>query len=345
MNDNLVEFLMFNVLELARKKTLQYLQLFSTQFYTKLVSTPTNCTSSLLKLTEAKQNYANVHRWTKRINIFNKTVHIYPINEEKSHWYLIVAIFPSVQHDFQPYIAVLDSNGAYDKQFAVDQIKNYLVEEIEAKSIESISARSVKAMETHFPNLPQQPDGSSCGIYLVYYVKQLLRRLEQNVELDQLFSDTSSWFNDHILHHLRYDASVIIRDAAEVFANKQGLDKLILPDLQVFPTAAEDKAIKRCIATKKNANTPDDDEKKTKAIDKDGGYKKTATKTELVDKNNTNTSAVAIGGKRKIGEVDCSDDLHTRKKRTITFQEYTQNIEDTQQDYTLLWSYEIKGHD
>ena len=334
MNDNIVEFLMFGVLELASKKTLEYLQLFSTQFYTKLVSTPTNCTSSLLKMTEAKRNYANVHRWTKRINIFNKTVHIYPINEEKSHWYLIVAIFPTVQNDFQPYMAVLDSNGAHDKQFAVDQIKNYLVEEIEAKSIESISARSVKAMKTHFPNLPQQPDGSSCGIYLVYYVKQILRRLEQNVELDQLFFDTSSWFNDHILHHLRYDSSVIIRDAAEAFANKHGLDKFILPDLQVFPTAAEDKAIKRYVAMQKNAKTPDD-ENKTKEIEKDVDCDDESVK------NNTKASADAIGGKRKIGDKDSSDDMHSRKKRKITFQEYTQNIEDTNQDYTLLWSYEI----
>ena len=347
MNDNLVEFLMFTVLELGSKKTLQYLQLFSTQFYTKLVSTPSKWTPSLFKLTNAKRSYANVHRWTKTINIFNKTVHIYPINEVKRHWYLIVAVFPAAKNKFAPYMAVLDSNGngMHDKQLAVEQIKNYLVEEIEAKSIESINTGSVKAMETIYPNLPQQPNGSSCGIYMVYYVKQILIQLEKNVELHQLFVDTSSWFNDHILHHLRYDASVMIRDAAEKFSEQEGLDMLILPDLQVFPTAAEDKAIKRFIAKKRKVQTPDE-EKKRNVIDKEGAHEKTTKKMDLV-----NTTADADENKPstsddKSRKDDFADNnLYSRKKRKLTFQEYTQNIEDNQQDYTLLWSYEIKDKD
>jgi Ulp1 family protease len=301
---------MLKVLELANKETLKCLQLFSTLFYTKLISNPTKWTPSLLKMSEAKRNHANVHRWTKEINIFDQTVHIYPINEEKSHWYLIVAIFPSVANSFQPYMAVLDSNGKHDQQFAVENIKSYLVEEIECKSNKTISTKCVKEMKTCYPNLPQQPDGSSCGFYIVYYLKQILRRLSDNVELSSIFDDTSSWFHQHILYNLRYDAAELIKDAAEVFTKEQRLGKLTLPDLQVFPTAAEDKAIKRNNAQKKNANTSED---------------------------------VTKGIKKRTNAID--DAEISKKKPKISFQEYIQNIEDTQQDYTSLWSYGMDGND
>ena len=262
-----------------------------------------------MRMSKAKQNYANVSRWTKCGNIFDKTVHVFPINEVKSHWYLIVAIFPSVPNEFEPYMAVLDSIGKHDKQFAVEQIKNYLVEEIECKAITSLSRKSVEAMKTRYPDLPQQPDGSSCGVYLVYYFKQILRKLQDDVEssLSFLFNNTSSWFNDHILNHLRYDFYLLINNAAK----EQQLAKLTLPDLQVFPTAAEDKATKRNYAQRQKANTPEDVMKEEK---------KPIEKT--------------VGGMS-----------FSKKRHKMSFQEYVQNVEETQQDYTSLWSYGYDGND
>ena len=137
----------------------------------------------------------------------------------------------------------------------------------------------------------------------------MLRKLQDDVEssLSFLFKDTSSWFNDHILNHLRYDFYLLIKNAAK----EQQLSKLTLPDLQVFPTAAEDKATKRNYAQRQKANTPDDVMKEEK---------------NPIEKN--------VGGM-----------LFSNKRHKMSFQEYVQNLAETQQDYTSLWSYGYDGND
>jgi hypothetical protein len=66
--------------------------------------------------------------------------------KERSNCCLIVANFPLVKNDFQPYMAILNSNVMDDKQFAFEQIKNFNIEQIEAKSKKSISMGSVKVI-------------------------------------------------------------------------------------------------------------------------------------------------------------------------------------------------------
>ena len=301
LNDNLIDCLMFSLSELASEDKLSCIQLFSTQFYTKLISTPKKLTSSILKMSEAEKNHLNVQQWTKNINIFDKSINIYPINEERSHWYLIVVIFPSASDNFLPYMAVLDSDGTDDKkEDAIENIKNYIVEELKCKPYKSISEASVKNMKTLYPNLPQQSDGSSCGLFLVYYFKQILRQLRDNAELPTFFDVTFTWFSKHDLYNLRYDAAEMIKKKAK----EQGNQDVFLPDIQFFSTAAEDKAFKR----KKNQS-------------------KDENSTEQSTSHNNKKSAEIID----VGSPN--------KKRKVSFKEYIENIEKNEQDYTLIWSY------
>ena len=98
-------------------------------------------------------------------------------------------------------------------------------------------------MKTICPKVPKQLDGSSCGLFVLYYVKEIFKRLEL---LDSLFDDMSSWYRDEKeLVTMRYELAKTIKNTGVT----QGYGDVKLPDLQYLPTAVEDKAFKK---SKKN---------------------------------------------------------------------------------------------
>ena len=224
------------VLEKAGIEINAKLELFSTQFFTRLVSLRPRCTTTNLRMTEAKRKHDNVHRWTKYINIFkHKKVLLFPINEEDNHWYLIMVVMPDPSKNSDPYFAVLDSIGDR-KDSAVEEIRNYLIEELKSKDIKTIKPTVFMKMKIIYPKLPRQPDGSSCGLYLIHFVNQIVKGLNKK-SLTLLFIDESAWFDQEALNKMRYEISMQIRATGYNFD--------VLPDLQFFPTAADDKFAKR----------------------------------------------------------------------------------------------------
>ena len=240
----MIEFALYKSLENASDQSLSKVKLFSTQFYTQLTKVPTKSTES--EMSEAQRNHRNVMRWTKNENIFNKSIHFYPINEEESHWYLIVVILPD--KGFKPYIAVLDSIGG-SKSVAVENIKKYLLEELKCKKSEGITAQDITEMKTVYPKIPRQSDGSSCGLYVIHYVQQILGGSDLEY-LSSIFKDTCTWFKKDELENKRFEIAGTILDMVK---NQGNLKRVNLPDLQFFPTAAQDKQVKR-IAREKNPN-------------------------------------------------------------------------------------------
>ena len=236
LNDNLLDFGMYTLSQRLDSNRASKVQLFSTFFYTKLGSEQKHSASNI-RMSDAARKHANVCKWTKKINIFDKMIHIYPINEIEHHWYVIVVVFPS---DKEPYIAVLDSDAHGDKKDdVIYNLKNYLVEELQIKSIKSISKTTIKEMKTIYPKVPKQSDGSSCGLFVLYYVKEIFKRVDM---LDSLFDDMSSWHRDEKeLVTMRYELAKTIKNTGV----KQGCGNVKLPDIQYFPTAVEDKAFKK----------------------------------------------------------------------------------------------------
>ena len=226
LNDNLLDYGFFTLSQCLRSNDVSKVQLFPTFFYTKLVS-------------GAAQKHADIRKWTKNINIFDKPIHIYPINEAEHHWYIIVVVFPTDNN--KPYMAVLDSNSKDDgKERVIQNIKNYLTEELQSKSVKSISRKLLEEMETIYPKIPQQQDGSSCGLYALYFVKEIFKRVMFG-SLNLMFDDISSWHQHrNELETLRYELAKEIKNTGI----SQGYGDVKLPDLQYFPTAAEDKAFK-----------------------------------------------------------------------------------------------------
>ena len=304
MNDNLIEFALFKLSNHISKSDLEKIQLFSTQFYTKLVSLPNNWTQEFFQLSEAARNHSNVRRWTKKVNIFDTKIHIYPINEIEYHWYLIVVIFPDASTETKPFLVILDSCLEKDNSYEpVQQIKNYLIEEHKSKAIKSMSRKYIEEMRTVFPNVPQQSDASSCGLYLIYFVEQIFRRVKSG-KLSSMFDDASDWFKDkHVLDTMRFDIASVIKETA----TSQGLDHIKLPNLQYLSTAIEDRALKW--GKSKHANI-------------------------FSERNEA-----AVQQETKELEYDAVE----KKKGKVSYKTYIDQIHENQQDYTLLWSYECSS--
>ena len=248
MNDNVIEFALYDSLETTSNEVFQKMELFSTQFYTRLISR-SKLRGSCFDATESEINHINVCRWTKDTNIFDgKKILLFPINEENFHWYLILVVLPDVSCGVAPYIAVLDSMGG-NRDSVAEHIRNYLLEELKCKKMTTtFMEKALSKMEIIYPRIPQQPDGSSCGVYLVHYVKQLVKGVENNL-LSKVFDDTTSWSNEDELRRLRFEIAQLIIKTAK----NQGI-VFNVPDIQLFPTVAEDKAEKRKLTNKKDTN-------------------------------------------------------------------------------------------
>lgn len=103
LNDVIIDFylkyLQFGMFEneaQVRDKT----HIFTTYFYKRLTTRPTNKNKSAHhpveddpNLTPAEKRYDRVRKWTKKVNLFEKDFIVVPINEH-AHWFVCVICFP-----------------------------------------------------------------------------------------------------------------------------------------------------------------------------------------------------------------------------------------------------------
>ena len=184
-----------------------------------------------------------MHRWTRNVDIFGvRKILLFPINEVRPfpHWYLIMVLIPDIRQDTDllPYIVVLDSVGGRRENEVVN-IKNYLLEELKAKNNQTSLNQLIQEIDIVYPVIPKQSDGSSCGLYVIFYVQQIVESFESK-ELTKIMKDTQTWFKNSEINKMRFDLACRIIESAAL----QG--KCIkMPTFQLFATAADDKAEKR----------------------------------------------------------------------------------------------------
>ncbi|TDL13318.1 cysteine proteinase, partial [Rickenella mellea] len=166
---------------------------FSSFFYSKL------------KGNNAGEPHKNLHRWTKRVNIFEKKYVLVPINEDL-HWYLLVVINPghmlggSVQTstmkgkgvglDAPPngngstscpatstLILSMDSLGRRRPK-VTKMIESFLQSEATFREFSDCPSN---AKGVHIP-VPMQPNLCDCGLYLLQNAKTFINNRETIVD-------------------------------------------------------------------------------------------------------------------------------------------------------------------
>ena len=252
LNDNIINFYLTWLYENLNSKHKEIIHIYSSHFYTRLKSKPDKKDKS--SKTRAEKSYERVKGWTKKINIFDKRMLIFPICEE-SHWYLVIVCNPghvlsaTRDKDFEakrsyqqkygetkghnPFLMVLDSLGG-SHSTALSKIRSYLTfEHLEKKKMPRNFGKE-KMAEKH-PPIPLQPNSCDCGLFLLHYVELIFK--DPEVFLGAMLPDLSKWFNTTDIDYKREDIALLIQK----ISNQSGERSLRFPKIQ-FPATRNGKA-------------------------------------------------------------------------------------------------------
>ncbi|KAK1168606.1 hypothetical protein AOXY_G9406 [Acipenser oxyrinchus oxyrinchus] len=108
------------------------------------------------------RGYEGVKRWTKKVDLFSKSLLLIPIHLE-IHWSLITVDMPN-QH-----IQFYDSQGIHFR-YPVENILRYLLTEAKEKG-KPIFQKGWKMIVSKC--IPQQNNDSDCGVFVLQYCKCL----------------------------------------------------------------------------------------------------------------------------------------------------------------------------
>ncbi|KAF1615073.1 Sentrin-specific protease 5, partial [Eudyptes chrysolophus] len=118
------------------------------------------------------KGYNGVKRWTKKVDLFKKTLLLIPIHLEV-HWSLITVNIPN------RIISFYDSQGIHFK-FCVENIRKYLLTEAKEKNRPDF----LQGWQTAVTKcIPQQKNDSDCGVFVLQYCKCLA--LDQPFQFSQ----------------------------------------------------------------------------------------------------------------------------------------------------------------
>ncbi|KFV69658.1 Sentrin-specific protease 5, partial [Dryobates pubescens] len=118
------------------------------------------------------KGYNGVKRWTKKVDLFKKTLLLIPIHLEV-HWSLITVNIPN------RIISFYDSQGIHFK-FCVENIQKYLLTEAKEKN----RPEFLQGWQTAVTKcIPQQKNDSDCGVFVLQYCKCLA--LDQPFQFSQ----------------------------------------------------------------------------------------------------------------------------------------------------------------
>jgi len=224
LNDNIIEFFLTHLKEEKLKnEEKQKVYMFSTHFFDGLTNAKGKSKENFDKsLTEEQRMHKRVERWTKKVNIFEKDMVIFPICEE-AHWYLIIAVKPGNIKNCvselkdekvvrgQPFFILLDSMGG-GKDRSVSKIRSYLAAEWNAKTggTEKFSKRQMRCLK---PPKPEQDNFYDCGIYLLHYVENIFKSV--NTYFWNPLPNLSDWFPQEEITKKRFQIAKFIQTLAK----------------------------------------------------------------------------------------------------------------------------------
>ena len=134
------------MLLMQHKKRPEDVQVFNTHFWLRL-----------------SQGYKNVWRWTTKMDVFSKKYLFIPINENDSHWVMLVVNF------YDQTISFFDSLGGDGSKY-IRSLKKYLgLELLRKQVVQTKTAVSSYWKKWQFMNESKsamQQNGFDCGVFV-----------------------------------------------------------------------------------------------------------------------------------------------------------------------------------
>ncbi|XP_009951288.1 PREDICTED: sentrin-specific protease 1-like, partial [Leptosomus discolor] len=151
LNDEVINFYLMLLSERSKKTGYPAIHVFSTFFYTKLVS----------------GGYQIVRRWTRSIDLFKQDIVLVPVHL-RAHWALVAIDMR------KKTIRYFDSFGQNGGEICATLFQ-YLQEEHREKRRLDLppSEWTLHSMEPH--EIPQQFNGSDCGVFVCQYANHISR--------------------------------------------------------------------------------------------------------------------------------------------------------------------------
>ncbi|XP_036063375.1 sentrin-specific protease 2-like [Onychomys torridus] len=151
LNDEVINFYMNLLVERNNKKGYPALHVFNTFFYPKL----------------KHGGYCSVKRWTRGIKLFEKEIVLVPIHQ-KVHWSLIVI-------DLRKQSIVYYDSMGQTGQSICETIFEYLQNESKTQRNIELDPLEWKRYSMTSKEIPQQLNGSDCGIFTCKYADYISR--------------------------------------------------------------------------------------------------------------------------------------------------------------------------
>ncbi|XP_019857195.1 PREDICTED: sentrin-specific protease 1-like [Amphimedon queenslandica] len=160
LNDEVINFYLNLVAESANSEGEKRVHLFNSFFYPKIMSA----------------GYSGVRRWTKKVDIFNFDLILLPIHLGM-HWCLAAIDFNNKTINY--YDSLKGNNTR-----CLNTLKDYLVSEAKDKKqlVYDVSDWTLECIE----DIPEQHNGSDCGVFTCMYARHLARGKPFNFSQDDM---------------------------------------------------------------------------------------------------------------------------------------------------------------
>ncbi|XP_009415107.2 probable ubiquitin-like-specific protease 2B isoform X2 [Musa acuminata AAA Group] len=185
INDTIIDFYIKYLENKIQPDQKHRFHFFNSFFYRKLVGKDHGGVS------EGREAFLRVRRWTQKVNIFDKEYIFIPVNFSL-HWSLLVICHPGevanledneIESDKVPCILHMDSiKGCHNGLKNI--IQSYIWEEWKERNPETTEDDSWKFLKLRFvsPEPPQQENSFDCGLFLLHYVELFLKEVPVNFD-------------------------------------------------------------------------------------------------------------------------------------------------------------------
>ncbi|KAL6218338.1 hypothetical protein ACLB2K_011552 [Fragaria x ananassa] len=222
INDTIIDFYILYLKSNIQPEEKHRFHFFNSFFFRKLADLEKDPSSSC----ERKAAFQRVHKWTRKVNLFEKDYIFIPINY-RLHWSLIVICHPGQVANCEdegieslprgPCILHMDSIKGSHRDLK-NLVQRYLCEEWKERNGDTAEGDSLRFLQLKFLELelPQQENLSDCGLFLLHYVERFLEEAPvyssplKNTELSNFLK--KNWFppaeaslKRHQIRKLLYD--------------------------------------------------------------------------------------------------------------------------------------------
>mmetsp|Transcript_87042 Transcript_87042/g.191226 ORF Transcript_87042/g.191226 Transcript_87042/m.191226 type:complete len:490 (+) Transcript_87042:115-1584(+) len=218
LNDSVIEFCLKLVMQVVAPQELRDKMLVtSTFFYQKLTSNGVG---------SGEEGWHNVRKWHSHIpgGVLSQEYIVVPINEGNLHWFLVVICFPALafpDHELallsghKPRIVCLDSGQEVTpKGETLDFLRGFLWREwCDRRSQDSAESwpkcqERFSQMEAVRAEVPQQQNGTDCGIFIILYLLALCRSETSRFGIG--LAPHNHWFGSREISECRKQLTLIL---------------------------------------------------------------------------------------------------------------------------------------